>query len=93
MNHKLNIGKQIKHFGRVNQTIGATALRSLFLTKSRKETPLTWIINLTSVTAVAQCENKYKITHSPLRSITTFHFLRICTPSGRDTTGASKLRW
>ena len=60
-------------FGRVNQTIASTVLRSLFLTKSRKETSLAWIINLTSVTAVAQCANKYKITHSPLRSITAFH--------------------
>ena len=60
-------------FGRVNRAIGSTALRSLFLTKSRKETSLVWIINLNSVTAVGQCAKKYKITHSPLRSITVFH--------------------
>ena len=50
----------------------SSAFRSLFLTKSRKQTSPAWIINLTSVTAVAQCATKYKITHSPLRSITTF---------------------
>ena len=75
MSHKLNIDKQIKHFWpcQSNHPIGSTALRSLFLTKSRKETFLAWIINLTSVTAVAQCANKYKITHSPTMSITAFH--------------------
>ena len=52
-------------FGRVNRTIGSTALRSLFLTKSTKKS--------SCFTAVAQCVNKYKITHSPLRSKTAFH--------------------
>ena len=86
MNHKLNIGKQIKHFGRVNRTICSTVLRYLFLTKPRKETHLAWIVNLTSVTAVVQCANRVQDYSFPiaLRSITAIHcfadpvFARIC---------------
>ena len=74
MNLKLNIGKQSGTFGRVNRIYHRLYCPSVLVSnKVKKETSLNWIINLTSVTAVAQCANKYMITHSPLRLITAFH--------------------
>ena len=75
MNHKLNIVKQIKHFWPCQSNYWLYCPSVLVSNKVKgKATSLASIVNLTNVTAVVQCANKYKITHSPLRSITAFHY-------------------